>query len=256
MRGRVLVVRLVALLLALSWLVFPGFGLIDLSVTWDPGWDVVLEAGWGLFFTIFVGTSFVAVAVVPRRAEAALAQLGCATLALVVAAALSADVPALVLTAVLAVQVALVARTGLTPLPRPVRWEWDAPLTAVTAVAAPAWLAYGWQMAGADRRGVPTDEITVGVNHYAVQAATAFALVLVPALASCWPRGRRFTGTSTALVAAYLGLIAYAWPGEEGGFGAAWSLAAMTWALVVAVLTWRPTPRPRVKLAPAPADTS
>jgi hypothetical protein len=41
---RLLTVRLLAVLWALSWWVFPGFGVIDLSVTWDPGWPVVLEA--------------------------------------------------------------------------------------------------------------------------------------------------------------------------------------------------------------------
>ena len=41
---RIAGLRLLALVLSLSWLVFPGFGLIDLSETWDPDWPVVLEA--------------------------------------------------------------------------------------------------------------------------------------------------------------------------------------------------------------------
>ena len=39
---------------ALSWLVLPGFGVIDLSVTWNADWPQVLEAGWGLFATVIV----------------------------------------------------------------------------------------------------------------------------------------------------------------------------------------------------------
>ena len=45
---RLIVVRVLAVLFALTWLVLPGFGLIDLSVTWDPDWPVVLEASWGV----------------------------------------------------------------------------------------------------------------------------------------------------------------------------------------------------------------
>jgi hypothetical protein len=33
---RLLLGRAIAAFFALTWLVFPGFGLIDLSVTWDP----------------------------------------------------------------------------------------------------------------------------------------------------------------------------------------------------------------------------
>jgi hypothetical protein len=33
---RSIVARLLAVLFALSWLAFPGFGLIDLSISWDP----------------------------------------------------------------------------------------------------------------------------------------------------------------------------------------------------------------------------
>ena len=57
---RLLVVRVLAAFFALTWLVLPGFGLIDLSVTWDPDWPVVLEASWGVFMTVLVGGSFLA----------------------------------------------------------------------------------------------------------------------------------------------------------------------------------------------------
>ena len=64
---RPLVVRVVAALFVLTWFVLPGFGLIDLSVTWDSDWPVVLEASWGVFMTVLVGGSFLAVAVRPHR---------------------------------------------------------------------------------------------------------------------------------------------------------------------------------------------
>ena len=46
MRRRELLLRAFAVLFAFSWIVLPGFGAIDLSVTWDPEWEQVLEAGW------------------------------------------------------------------------------------------------------------------------------------------------------------------------------------------------------------------
>jgi len=51
-------------LFAVSWLVLPGFGLIDLSVTWNADWPQVLEAGWGLFATAIVAAAFVLISFV------------------------------------------------------------------------------------------------------------------------------------------------------------------------------------------------
>jgi hypothetical protein len=70
--------RVLAVLFALTWLIVPGFGLIDLSVTWDPDWPVVLEASWGVFMTVLVGGSFLALALRPTRSAPALATLGTA----------------------------------------------------------------------------------------------------------------------------------------------------------------------------------
>jgi hypothetical protein len=52
-----IVARLLATFFAPTWLLLPGFGLIDLSVTLDADCPVVLEAGWGVFMTVLVGDS-------------------------------------------------------------------------------------------------------------------------------------------------------------------------------------------------------
>ena len=44
---QVAALRAIAGLFALSWIVVPGFGAIDLAVTWSSDWLQVLEAGWG-----------------------------------------------------------------------------------------------------------------------------------------------------------------------------------------------------------------
>ena len=72
---RMIVARVLAAFFALTWLVLPGFGLIDLSVTWDADWPVVLETGWGVFMTVLVGGSFLAATVAPYRTAPAEAVL-------------------------------------------------------------------------------------------------------------------------------------------------------------------------------------
>ena len=94
---RTLLLRLVAAVLAVAALVFPGFGIPDLLVTWDPDWQVVLEAGWGLFMTVLVAASLLTVVVAPRRAAPAPVQLWVAAGCVLVAAALGTDAHAAVL---------------------------------------------------------------------------------------------------------------------------------------------------------------
>ena len=68
----------------MTWFVFPGFGLIDLSVTWDPEWPQVLEAGWGLYMTLLVGVPFTVMAIRGRvYLQPAVAQLSIAGVALI-----------------------------------------------------------------------------------------------------------------------------------------------------------------------------
>src|SRR5688500_18393934 len=104
-----IMVRVLAVLFALTWLVFPGFGLIDLSVTWDPDWPVVLEATWGVFMTVLVGGAFLAAAVAPSRTAPAQATVLVTLAAWLVAVAAGLEWPLLGYVAVLLVEAALVA---------------------------------------------------------------------------------------------------------------------------------------------------
>jgi hypothetical protein len=72
-------------------LVLPGFGVIDLSVTWSADWPQVLEAGWGLFATVIVGAAFVLVALRPCRSAPGAAQLTVATVALAISAVVAKE---------------------------------------------------------------------------------------------------------------------------------------------------------------------
>ena len=68
-------------------------------------------------------------------------------------------------------------------------------------------------------RGTPEcciGDVTMGVDHYAVQGALAVALVVLAVLAAVWPRGRRSLGIAVGLCAGYVGLVSFAFPGTLG----------------------------------------
>jgi hypothetical protein len=106
---RLLTVRLLAMAWALTWWIFPGFGLIDLSVTWDPGWPVVLEASWGLFMTVLVAGSFLTVAVRPHARAAPAVILAVTLVAWAVSAVAALEWELLGFAGLLAAEAVLVA---------------------------------------------------------------------------------------------------------------------------------------------------
>jgi hypothetical protein len=238
---RLLAVRLLAAFSALTWLVFPGFGLIDLSVTWDPDWPVVLEASWGVFMTVLVGGSLLAVAVRPRRPAPAAVTLLVALLAMLVSVVLGLEAPLLGYVAVLVVQALTLAAllcgvSGREPL-HPLVWSVRRPLLVVAALGVVPWLVHAERMYRGNRgnAGVVIGDVTMGVDHYAVQGALALSLVVLALLAAIWPRGRRHLGVSVGLCAGYLGVVSYAFPATWAGFDAGWSVLCVAWAAAVAL---------------------
>ena len=209
--GRLLI-RALLVVCTLTWWVLPGFGLIDLTVTWDPEWPVMLEAGWGVLFTVGVGLPFLVVAIRPGLARASLAQLYVVTAALVVGVVAGLEPQSWWIFAMLLLEVPLIF--AMAPSTRLQRGRTQAPLLALAVIATPAALVYAWDMADLNRLSLPNSDITNFVDHYAVQAALALALIALPAVAALWPDTRRLLGTSTALMAGYLGLVSYFWPGE------------------------------------------
>jgi hypothetical protein len=237
---RLLAVRLLAALFALTWFVFPGFGLIDLSVTWDPDWPVVLEASWGVFMTVLVGGSFLAVAVAPHRTVPAEATV-LVTLTVWLVAGL--EWPLLGYVGVLVVEAGLVA--ALLPARerlRPLAVSVSRPLLAVAALGVVPWLVHAVGMFADNRRdaGVAIGDVTMGVDHYSVQGALALALPALALLAAVWPRGRRYLGLGVGLCAGHVGVVSYAFPTSWGGFEPVWSVLCVAWAAAVALVSALP----------------
>ena len=239
---RLIVVRSLAVLCSLTWLLLPGFGLLDLSVTWDPDWAVVLEASWGLFMTVLVGGSFLAVAARPHAAAPAWMTLLVAEAALLLSAAVGLEWQLLGLAALLAgegaVLFVLTRRLPAHERIRPMHWSLSAPLLVLAVLGVMPWLLHAWDMWAANRRGAgeTIGELTMGIDHYAVQGGLAVALVALSLLAACWPRGRRHLGVSTGLCAGYLGLVSVAFPGTWAGFTPLWSWLSIAWGVAVALV--------------------
>ncbi|WP_422677982.1 hypothetical protein [Blastococcus brunescens] len=244
---RLATARVVAAFSAVTWLFLPGFGLTDLSVTWDEDWAVVLEASWGTFMTVLVGGSFLAVVATPRRPAPALVTLGVSLLTWLVAVAVGLEPPLLFFIAILTAELALLTwllagvpgRESLLPGGAEVRW----PLLVVAATGAVPWLWHAERMFRASRRnaGETINELTMNVDHYTVQGAWALALPTLALLAACWPRGRRHLGLGVGLSAGYVGLVSSAFPGTWGGFSPSWSVACMAWAAAVTLLALVPS---------------
>jgi hypothetical protein len=236
---RTIIVRLVAVLFAVTWLVFPGFGLIDLSVTWDRDWPVVLEASWGVVMTVLVGGSFLAAAATPRRTAPAQMTVLVTLATWLVAVVVGLEWQLLGYAVVLALEV--VAMGALLRARERVRPSWSVsrPVLVVACLGVLPWLLHADRMLTGNRRGagVVIGDVTMGVDHYAVQGALAMAMPALALLAACWPRGRRFLGIGVALCAGYLGLVSAAFPGAFAGFSPLWSWLCMAWAAAVAALS-------------------
>lgn len=240
--GRQIAVRTLAGLFAVSWIVLPGFGAIDLSVTWSADWPQVLEAGWGLFFTVLVGAAFVLVAVRPRASMPAVLQLMVATVVLAVSAVVGEEIRLFWLVAALALQTAIVGglsrrarREGTdTRVPRP---RVSRLLLLLAGVGVVPWLAYALHMWTLNREGRLDSDFTLGVDHYSVQGALALALALLPPLAALRSDVCPFVPACAGVAAFYLGLVSLAWDGAAGGLGRAWSAAAIAWGLALLAVT-------------------
>lgn len=241
-------VRGAAVLFALSSLVVPGWGAIDLSVSWDPRWDTVLAAGWGVYFSVLVAVPFLVIAVRPSIAAPAVWTLYVAAGCLLIAAIIGLEYQIVGLLVWLGLGILVVAATGVVerthPPTRPAR-RVEAAAAAAVAVTGVPWLVYGLRMAALNRRNLPGHEVSSGIDHYSVQFALSLALVALAVLASWWPRGRRQLGTYAGVCATYFGIVAYAWPNAADTLGSEWALAGMAWGFCAVGLSWL--------LAPAPA---
>jgi hypothetical protein len=260
---RRIALRTCAGLFAVSWIVLPGFGAIDLAVTWSADWPQVLEAGWGLFATVIVGSAFLLVAVRPPATSSAVAQLAVATFALALSAVVAEETRLFWFASAVVLQTAIVSLLSYGAGPfrsdsRSFRTQISRPLLLLGVLGVVPWLAYASRMWASNREDRADADITLGVDHYAVQGALGFSLALLPLLAAVQSRLRPFTVLCAGIAAFYLALISVAWPDAAGGLTEAWSVAAAAWglALLVAAGARRLGAYPRAVLVAALASAT
>jgi hypothetical protein len=222
---------------AVSWCVLPGFGVIDLSVTWNAEWPQVLEAGWGLFATVIVGASFAWLAVRPGASVLpVVGQLVVATACLAVSAVVAREAGLFVLVVLLALQTAIVGGLLGSTLRHETAFRvpgFSRSLLLLGGVGVIPWLAYGLQMWSLNRDGRSDSDVTLGIDHYSVQGALALVLALLPLWAGLRTSLHPFAPVCAGVAASYLGLVSLAWPDAAGALGHARSIAAVVWGLAL-----------------------
>ena len=206
----------------------------------------------GLFSTVLVGAAFALLAVRPRAPRPPLIQLVAASGALAVSAVVAQEEPLVWLSAALALETAIVgglsgglsSATDLDAHGRVSR-----PLLFLAGVGVVPWLAYALQMWELNRDDRIDADITIGIDHYAVQGALALALALLPLGAALRSDIRLFVPVCTGTAASYLGLVSLVWSDAAGGLGRAWSAAAIAGARATRCVARLGFPQLRFELA-------
>jgi hypothetical protein len=224
--------RALALLFAVSWVTFPGWAGPDLIASWSPDWPQVLEGGWGVFSAVIVGVPFLALTL-GRWSRAALVQLALAASAYAVSAGAGHEPRLLWLGAGLALETALVS-----PLARggaPIAIAPTKPLLVLGAAGASAWIVYALDMWSANRSDANPPDVTMGIDHYAVQGALALVLACLPLLAGLSRELRPLLSVCAGVAGAYLGLVSATATATEARLGLGWAIAAIAWGTAVAI---------------------
>ncbi|NKX50513.1 hypothetical protein HER39_08015 [Arthrobacter deserti] len=241
---------------ALFWAV--GFyGVADLLalVGARGGMDAVagLQASWGVLFTLIVGGGFVAMAARPLNPWPALVQLWTVAAALLLAAALTANVDPLVV-AIMLVPMTAVGFAGPRLPPRR-KLEADGLLFLLALAGAPAWWSYA--AVAVERSLTPgvEDDVSWGLAHWPLQAARGIFMALIVLVMEFWPPGRPLHGTvccasSTVLAAGWL-----LYPVSAGSVDSpAMSVLAVLWGAAVFACRFRGTGGGRTGGRPAAVD--
>jgi hypothetical protein len=238
-------VRVTAGALAVWWgLVF--YGLIDLlAFLQGPEFhdSILLSTGWGLLFLFLVAGPLTVLAVRSESdSAAASAQIGCVTVALVIAAFLGQSAGYLLAAAGMAFTLALVMVLGATSVAATLStWRWSTPPALMVALAVVPLAHYAWVSASNTHTGVTTDD-TFSLDHWPAQAALAVAALLIAALAAGHPRGWQVPTWSVAASGAWFAVACWLEPHLVGTVSRPWAAALLVWCVAFAVVTHLTTP--------------
>jgi hypothetical protein len=221
------------------------FGLVDLSVPLffqsrpDFYESYLLETGWGVLFTFFVGIPLCILGWRPGNASGALLPVAAGTGVLVAAIAAAQPRQLLIAAALLALSAGIFALYGSTE-PEALRmagsFHW--PTLALSVIALPAAGAFASDMATAAREGRNPVDLTWDFDHWPVQAAAALVVPLAGALLSFRLPGWRPMVFIAAAGAAWFGTVSIVYPGHPGSLGTTIGWSSIIWAAVLAGSTF------------------
>jgi hypothetical protein len=238
--------RIVAVLSAVFW---GGlfYGLVDLLVAIDqtPGFydSYLLETGWGLLFTFLVAAPCMALAVRPGLVLP-LIQVAVVGLAVAVTAVASSAWAQLAPAVLLLVSAAFLADLSRGYVRPPAGWRWphlDPVVALPVLVMTPPAVAYAVDnITGYYTQRAPTDDDTMGLDHWPMQAALPVSVVMVGAAVAAGVRNG-WTGTAVSVSAitvttGWLGVVSVMYPDHAASLGATWGSAALVWAVLFAAV--------------------
>lgn len=228
------------------------FALVDLSVPLffqsRPEFykGFLLETGWGVLFTFFVGIPLCVLGSRPESTSAALLPVAAAT-AVLAAAIISIRPGHLLIVAGLLVPSAVVflpdGNRELKALPRAVRFHW--PTLAISVIALPVAALFASEMATAAREGRDPVDLTWDFDHWPIQAAAALVIPLAGAVLSFRLPGWRPMVFIVAAGAAWFGTVSIIYPDHAGSLGPVTGWTSIIWAAGLAGLAFHKWAEPR-----------
>ncbi len=110
------------------------------------------------------------------------------------------------------------------------------PLLLVVTASAVPWGRYALDMVVAAREGRDPVDVTSGFDHWSMQAALGFSVLVVAALAALYLPGWRVPAWTAGTAASALGAFSMGYPSHAGSLGSDWGAAAAVWGLLVIAL--------------------
>jgi hypothetical protein len=232
------------------WLVL-FFGLVDLSVPLTmqarPEFfdSYLIETGWGVFFTFFVGLPLCFLGARPDWISGALMS-AVAGIAVLIGAIASGQLQQLVIVVGLLVPAIVVwvsaragedgAITAQRLSGERVRFIARLPMLGLAILAAPPAVVYAAQMIEAARTGVPSPDTTNGFEHAPIQAAFALTIPLAATALALRLRGWRPMAFLLAAGTAWFAVVSIVFPDHFGSWGTSWGWVAVAWAVVLGLV--------------------
>lgn len=233
------------------------FALVDLTVPLflqsRPEFyeSYLLETGWGVLFTFFVGIPFCVLGSRPESVSAALLPVVAAT-AVLVAAVASAQPTHLAIAGGLLAPIAVIVlfdrRTALEAVRTAGRFHW--PTLALSIIALPVAALFAFEMAAAAREGRHPVGLTYDFDHWPIQAAAALVIPLAGAMLSFRLPGWRLMVFLVAAGTAWLGTVSIIYPDHAGSLGTVTGWAAAIWAAGLAASAFHRAVEPARSLRP------